>query len=302
MAVTSSNDTGNRKKVRWYLKLRNKYRLVILNEESFEEKLSFKVSRLNAFVVIGMLAIVLIFFTIYLIAFTGLREYIPGYSNASVQRNLYELQLKADSIETALKSSNLYIENMKKILSGDVPESGYSNAETNDTTNHFKYSNINISRSPEDSMLRLQYEEENRYLLNNQVETLEKSAVSLNKMNFFTPIKGIVTNHFDASRQHFGLDLAAPRNEAVKAAYDGVVFFSEWTAETGNVLAIQHPANVITVYKHNSVLLRKQGAFVRAGETISIIGNSGELSTGPHLHFEIWINGTAVDPEKFMSF
>ncbi len=121
-------------------------------------------------------------------------------------------------------------------------------------------------------------------------------------MNFFTPIKGIVTNHFDASKQHFGVDLAAPRNEAVKAAYDGVVFFSEWTAETGNVLAIQHPANVITVYKHNSVLLRKQGAFVRAGETISIIGNSGELSTGPHLHFEIWINGTAVDPEKFMSF
>lgn len=302
MAVTSSNDTGNKKKVPWYLKLRNKYRLVLLNEESFEEKLSFKLSRLNAFVVIGMLAIVLIFFTIYLIAFTGLREYIPGYSNASVQRNLYELQLKADSIETALKNKNLYIENMKQILSGEVPESTYLNPVKADTTNRFKYSNINLSRSPEDSLLRVQYEEENRYLLNNQVETLDKSVVSLNKMNFFTPIKGVVTNHFDASRQHFGVDLAAPRNEAVKAAYDGVVFFSEWTAETGNVLAIQHPANVITVYKHNSVLLRKQGAFVRAGETISIIGNSGEFSSGPHLHFEIWINGTAADPEKFMSF
>ena len=302
MAVTSLNDSGNKKKVPWYLKLRNKYRLVILNEDSFEEKLSFKLSRLNVFVISGMLAIVLIFFTIYLIAFTGLREYIPGSSNASVQRNLYELQLKADSIETVLKSSNIYIDNMKMILNDEVPGTGFSNAEPKDTTSQFNYSNINISRSPEDSLLRLQYEQENRYLLNNQVESVGKSAVSLNKMNFFTPIKGIVTNHFDASKQHFGVDLAAPRNEAVKAAYDGVVFFSEWTAETGNVLAIQHPANVITVYKHNSVLLRKQGAFVRAGETISIIGNSGELSTGPHLHFEIWINGTAVDPEKFMSF
>ncbi|MDD3744553.1 MAG: M23 family metallopeptidase, partial [Lentimicrobiaceae bacterium] len=289
MSVIPSNEAGSKKKVPWHSKLRNKYRLVILNEDSFEEKLSFKLSRLNVFVIIGMLTIVLIFFTIYLIAFTGLREYIPGYSDASVHRSLYELQLKADSVETALKSRNLYIENMKKILSGDVPDDVNLGEQQRDTINHAQYKGINIVRSPEDSMLRQQYEQENQYLLSNQVETGKQSAISLNKINFFTPIKGTVTNHFDASQQHFGVDLVAARNEAVKAAYDGVVFFSEWTAETGHVIAIQHPANIITVYKHNAVLLRRQGAFVRAGESISIIGNSGELSSGPHLHFEIWI-------------
>lgn len=302
MAVIPSNDPGSEKKVPWYFKLRNKYRLVILNEDSFEEKLSFKLSRMNVFVIIGMLAIVLIFFTTYLIAFTPLREFIPGYSNANVQRNLYELQLKADSIETALKSRDLYINNMKRILSGESVETGTPTAVAKDTSKRFKYSSINLSRSPEDSLLRVQYESETRYLLNNQTQATEKSPLTLNKMSFFTPIKGVITSKFDASKQHFGIDLAAPRNEAVKAAYDGVVFFAEWTAETGNVIAIQHPANIITVYKHNSVLLRKQGAFVRAGETISIIGNSGEFTTGPHLHFELWINGTAANPEKYISF
>lgn len=297
-----TSDSNDERKVRWYHKLRDKYRLVILNEDTFEEKLSFKLSRLNVFVVSGTLAIILIFLTTYLIAFTPLREYIPGYSSANLQKDLYELQVRTDSIGEALKNRDLYISNLKSLLSGEVVPVPDQPVVQADSLVRSGYSRISNLRSKEDSMLRKEYEQENLYNLNVDSRSSQRQNTPVSKLNFYTPVKGIVTNRFDASRRHYGIDIATRQNEAVKAAYDGVVFFSEWTAETGNVIAIQHSGAVITVYKHNSVLLRKQGAYVRAGESIAIIGNTGEYSTGPHLHFELWINSSPVDPEKYLTF
>lgn len=290
------------KKIRWYQKLRDKYRLIILNEDTFEEKLSFRLSRLNVFVVIGMLAIILVFLTSYLIAFTPLREYIPGYKDTNVQEELYELQLKADSLEQAVKAKGLYIDNMRIILQGENPEEQQITETKADSASRANFKGISNKKTRADSLLRADYEAQNRYNISVGKKGLSRSDLPLSKLNFFTPLKGLITNKFNASLQHFGVDVAAASNEAVKAAYDGTVVFSAWTAETGNVIVIQHVGNVVSVYKHNSVLLRKQGAFVRAGESIAIVGDSGEYSTGPHLHFELWINGLPVNPENYMIF
>lgn len=289
-------------KVKWYRKLRDKYRLVILNDDTFEEKLSFRLSRLNVFVVTGMLAIIFIFLTTYLIAFTPLKEYIPGYSDTGVQEEIYELTLHADSLEQAMGAKDVYIENMRKIVTGDID---YPDGKSggSDTVNHQKYNNITIKKSKEDSLLRAEYDQSNKYSLNPATDDNRKNySTTVGIPVFFTPVKGIITNHFNASGNHFGVDIAAAKNEAIKAVYDGTVIFSEWSSSTGHVIAIQHMNNVISIYKHNSVILKKQGSFVKAGESIAIIGESGEFSTGPHLHFELWMNGNPVNPENFVIF
>jgi len=290
------------KRVRWYHKLRDKYRLIILDEDSFEEKLSFRLSRLNVFIVVGMMAIILVFLTSYLIAFTPLREFIPGYKDTSIQKELYELQLKADSIEQAVKSKDLFIRNMKRVLSGEELSEVDQPLVKADSAKRSDYAKINNARSREDSLLRNEYEAQNLYNIKSGDKESSDKNITLNRLSFFTPLKGLITNRFNPLQQHFGIDIASARNESVKAAYNGTVIFSEWTAETGHVIAVQHSGNIITVYKHNSVLLRRQGAFVRAGESIAIVGESGEYSTGPHLHFELWINGKAVNPEDYMVF
>lgn len=289
------------KRVHWYQKLLDKYRLVILNDDTFEEKLSFRLSRMNVFVVTGMIAIILIFLTSYLIAFTPLKEYIPGYNDTNVQEELYELQLKADSLEKAFKSKDLYITNMRRVLSGEIEDSEPVN-NLKDSLNPNKYSNITIKKSKEDSLLRSEYESSNKYNLvsNPANETRNNSDIGIAR--FFSPVKGIVTNKFNANAKHYGVDIVAPKNEAIKAVYDGTVIFSEWSSQTGHVIAVQHTNNVISIYKHNSVILKKQGVRVKAGESIAIIGESGEYSTGPHLHFELWINGSAVNPENYIIF
>ncbi|KAF0202153.1 MAG: metalloendopeptidase-like membrane [Bacteroidetes bacterium] len=295
-------EAGNEANIRWYHKLRAKYRLIILNEDSFEEKVSFRLSRLNVFIVTGALAIILIFLTIYLIAFTPLREYIPGYSDTGIQRDLYELQLRADSIETALMQKDLFIVNMRKLISGEAVDSVYNPLPASDSATRANYARISLSKSKEDSILRADYERENLYNIRTNDNSKDSRKASLSTISFFTPVKGVITSRFDASKNHYGIDIVSGQNEAVKAAFDGVVFFSEWTSETGNVIAVQHPGNIVTVYKHCAVLLRKQGAFVRAGESIAIVGDSGSLTTGPHLHFELWINSAPVDPELYMTF
>lgn len=301
MASRKKNNDLPEKKLRWYHKLRDKYRLVILDEDTFEERISFRLSRLNVFVITGMLAIIFIFLTTYLIAFTPLKEYIPGYTDTDVQEELYELQLRADSLEKAFISKDLFIANMRKVMMGEVGTDAKS-TPVSDTTDHYKYSNISIKKSKEDSLLRQEYESSNKYSLISREGGDKRTSSSIGIPSFFTPVKGIITNKFNAANRHYGVDIVAGKNEAIKAVYDGTVIFSEWSSTTGNVVAVQHINNVISVYKHNSVILRKQGSVVRAGESIAIIGESGEYATGPHLHFELWINGNPVNPEKFVIF
>lgn len=289
------------KKKKWIHKLRNKYRLVIMNDETYEERLSFRLSRLNVFVFTGAIAILLIILTIYIIAFTPLREYIPGYTDVSLQKNIYDLQLRADSLEQTCRVNDLYIHNINNIIMGKeiveaLPELPESTAN---------YDSIKLERSVEDSLLRAEMESQDQYNIAyyNEPEELYKGKVtSIANFNFFTPLKGIITNNFNPAENHYGVDIVAKRNDAIKATLDGTVIFADWTLETGYIIGIQHQRNLISVYKHNSSLLKKEGNVVKAGEPIAIIGESGELSTGPHLHFELWFNGKPINPRDYLTF
>lgn len=280
-------------------RIRDQYRLVILNEDTLEERLSFKLSRLNVFIAIGILSILLVLITTYIIAFTPLKEYIPGYTDVTLQRRIYELQLRSDSIDYALQAQEKYVENIKKVLMGDFGDE--RDMKPVDTAQVRNYRNIRDRRSPEDSLLRVEYENASKYNLFKSDRPSGKNEL-LTNLTFFSPIKGSITGDFKPLAKHFGIDIVSSRNEVIKSAQSGTVIFASWTVETGYVIAIQHPGNVITVYKHNSVLLKKQGNIVHAGEAIAIIGETGEFATGPHLHFEIWINGIPVNPTDYIVF
>ena len=274
-------------------KLRNKYRLVILNDDTFEEKLSLKLSRLNVFFVVGFLFIFLITATTLLISLTPLREYIPGYSSTALRRKAFELSLATDSLERQLNYNQRYLLNIRNIIEGK-PVLNFEDTAISDS---IVKAELNKSVSKEDSMLRLMVEEEEQFNI-----ASGSGNSQLKNLSFFSPIKGLITNHFNPRENHLGLDVVAKKNEVIKSCQDGIVVFSEWTSETGYTIIIQHRGNFISVYKHNSSLLKEQGENVKAGEPIAIIGNSGELTTGPHLHFELWYDGNPVNPENYISF
>jgi len=280
-------------------RIRDQYRLVLLNEETLEERISFKLSRLNVFIAVGLMSIILVFITTYIIAFTPLKEYIPGYTDVTLQRRIYELQLRSDSVAFAMRAQEKYLQNLKIVLGGNLPNE--RQMVPVDTTQAHKYQNIKDKRSPEDSILRTEYDNASKYNLFRSDKSTGKGS-SMRNLTFFSPVKGIVTSEFEPLRKHFGIDIVAARDEVIKAVQDGTVIFSGWTVETGYVIAIQHPGNVISIYKHNSVLLKKEGNIVHAGESVAIIGESGELSTGPHLHLELWINGMPVNPNDYIVF
>lgn len=294
-------DTKKKKQKKWYFKLRNKYRLVILNDESYEEKFSFRLSRLNVFVTIGFTAIFLIVITIFLIAFTPLREYIPGYTDVTLSRRINALLAKTDSLENVTRQKAAYVDNIKRIIDGE--EIPYDSLGTNPQTTAPDADQIRYTRSIEDSLLREEYHLETSFdLYYNDNDELNLARQTLSSQFFFNPLEGIVTSEFDLGGKHYGIDIVSKPNETVKATLDGTVIFADWSIETGYTLSIQHQGNFISVYKHNSVLLKEQGAFVKAGDPIAIVGESGELSTGAHLHFELWYNGTPVNPRDYVAF
>ena len=282
-------------------KLSNKYRLVILNDETYEERLSFRLSRLNVFISVGVTAIVLIILTIFLIAFTPLREYIPGYTDVTLSRRVNQLIRKTDSLETITRQKNIYIENIKRIIEGREIIEDTARIGTPET--NVDYDTIAYARSAEDSILRLEYDNETAFdLYYNENAELSLSTKSKSDYIFFNPLNGFISSEFDISVQHYGIDIVSKKNEVVKATQDGTVIFANWTVATGYTISIQHPGNFISVYKHNSVLMKVQGNMVKAGEPIAIVGESGELTTGAHLHFELWHNGTAVNPREYIAF
>ncbi len=275
--------------------LKSRYKLVFLNEDTFEERASFTLRPLTIFVSVGITIILLIVLTTLLIAFTGLREYIPGYSDVKMKRQLFTLMQRSDSMQVALNARDLYIDNIRNIVNGTLK---------NDSTDKkppasAKVENVNsLKKSREDSLLRNEIEGRDKFTLS--AITSESSGIS--SFLFFPPVKGMITNRFNAIGKHYGIDIAGNPNEAVKATLDGTVILANFTSETGWVIAIQHSNNFISFYKHNSSLLKKAGDYVKAGDVIAIIGNSGEQSTGPHLHFELWSNGSPLDPQKYVAF
>lgn len=273
-------------------KLLYKYRLVILNENTFEEKISFKLSRLNVFITGSLFIICLIALTTLLIAFTPLREYIPGYSSTKLKKQATELTYKTDSLVTVLNYTNKYLDNIRKVLRGDI-----SNTQLNRDSIFEQFridpSSIDLTPIKEDSILRAQVALEDKYNL------FQKNAQNVTQI-LFTPLEGSISQDYDLNTKHYAVDIVAPKGTPVKSVADGMVIFSEWTAETGYVILLEHQDGLLSVYKHNGSLNKAQGDLVKAGEVIASVGDTGELSTGPHLHFELWHNGSPVNPRNFI--
>lgn len=275
-------------------KLLHKYRLVILNENTFEEKISFKLNRLNVFVTGTFFIIILIGLTTLLIAFTPLREYIPGYSSTRLKRQATELTYKTDSLVNVLNYTNRYLDNVRMVLRGEI-ENNEFNRDSLFQQYKLDPSTINLEPIQEDLDLRKEVELEDKYNL------FEPSMSNLTGM-LFKPVEGPITGNYDADKKHYAIDIVAPQDTPVKAVADGTVIFAEWTSETGYVIILEHKDNLISVYKHNGSLSKGQGDIVRSGEVIAAVGNTGELSTGPHLHFELWLNGKPTNPYDFIDF
>ena len=288
-----------KKKQKLLDRLKIRYRLVFMRDDTFEEKMVLRLSRLNVLVVGISLAVLVVFLTTFIIAFTPLREYIPGYgSEYSTRESLMLLSMRTDSLEQALEDKDEYVRNLKNIMEGRP--SDMDNPVRPDSMR--QYGNVDYKPSAEDSLLRREFEQ-NDYSLSSSGEPSQPSAGSIASFFFFIPLKGIISNGYNAAGGHYGIDIVtANRDDAVKAVLDGTVIFSSWSLEAGNVIVVQHTSNLLSVYKHNSVLLRKQGAHVRAGEVIAIVGNSGEQSSGPQLHFELWFNGSPVNPREYIAF
>lgn len=282
-------------------KLRYKYRLVLINEDNFEQKISFRLSKLNVIFVVGLFSVFWIGVMIYLLAYTSLREYIPGYTDPNLAVKVYEMQVALDSLENRHNKENLYLQNIQRVLRGEDLEDSLHQSPTE----NFDYSGIENTISEEDSILRAEVESQtayNVYFYDAQSTDYERKILIKGPMVFFKPINGIITNHFNSAIKHYGIDFVAERNDAIKTIYDGTVIFADWTINTGYIIAVQHPNNFISVYKHNSALLKLQGDIVKSGDPIAIIGDSGEQSSGPHLHFELWANGSPVNPLDYINF
>lgn len=279
-----------------YEKLKSKYRLVIMRDTTFEEVWFMRLSRLNVITLISTSVFVIAAIIVSLIVYTPLKEWIPGYPDAEMTRNIRLNALRLDSLEYQLYLKDQFIENMHTIMTGGEPQ----DYETNPTELPVSAENIRDIRSAEDSLLRMQVEEQQRFNLS----LLETAAVSgkLSDLYFFPPVSGMITRAYDAAQTHFGVDISVSGDRLVKAVLDGTVLISDYTVETGHVLVIQHEHELISVYKHNEQLMKKAGEVVLAGQAIAVAGNSGSITTGIHLHFELWRNGQPINPEEYISF
>jgi len=257
---------NEKKKRNW----RDKYRFSVSNDTTFEEVWRIRLTKYNSFLLITFLVFFIIGSTAALIAFTNLREFIPGYPDVEMRRNILLSAIRLDSLEKELDLRDNYFDNLNSIISGREPVNIYT---LRDTARN--YGTITFVDSPEDSALRVQVENNERYNLTLSPVTPE-AVTSLAGLHFFPPVKGIVSAKFDPLLRHFGTDIVTRPNSYVDAALDGTVIFTGWTLETGYVIQLQHSNNIVSVYKHNASLLKSIGDQVRTGEAIAVVGDSGE--------------------------
>jgi len=283
-------------------KLKHNYRLVIMNNETFEEIGSYQLSLLNVYIIISSIVVIVAILVSSIIIFTPIKTYIPGYGDVRAHEEILKLNKELDEIMVIVEAQKIYNDNIRSILQGEVMQTEEA-AEA--ATNIPLDSLTNVDRIVEDDLLRKEIELDEqlqeREILSKTV-SYSPNEVPLVQMYFIPPATGVISENFAPNIKHYGIDILAPKNTPVKVVMDGYVFVADWTLETGNTIGVQHPNNLISFYKHNSSLLKKVGTFVKAGEAIAIIGNSGELSTGPHLHFELWHKGKPIDPSDYIIF
>ena len=284
-------------------KLRHTYRLVVMNNETFEEIGSYRLTLMNVYIFLSTIVVVVALFVILVIAFTPVKKYIPGYGDVSANEELNRLNLELEELEKLQKGHESYFNNVQRMLVGDVQK-----AEDVPETTPISPDSLLEADDPQfaevDEQIRKEVEQQEIGEVARQSRTTNFSprSVPLEQLFFTPPLTGEISAGFMPDKNHYGIDVLAPKNTAVKAAMDGYVFLSDWTLETGNTIGIQHSNSIITFYKHNSENLKKAGSYVKAGEAVAIIGNTGTLTDGPHLHFELWHKGKAIDPVDYINF
>lgn len=273
-------------------KLTFKYRFVVLNEDTFEERFSFKLNRLNAFILGGIFSVLLVTLTILFIVFTPLKEYVQGYSSTELKKEASELVYKVDSLNQVLSVNDLYIENIQQVLKGEIKRVSFNK---DSVLNQFKIDEIDFAPSTVDSAFRAEVEQQDRF-------SVFEEATRNTDIVFTAPIKGEITENYNDREKHFAIDIAVEKDTPVKAVADGTVIFRGFTADTGYVIVIEHNQGFISVYKHNSTIFKEQGDLVISGEVIASAGSTGNLSTASHLHFELWNDGYPVNPANYINF
>ncbi|MGB5383541.1 MAG: M23 family metallopeptidase [Lutimonas sp.] len=273
-------------------KLTFKYRFVVLNEDTFEERFSFRLNRLSAFVFGSLFSIFLILLTTTLIAFTPLKEYIPGYSSSKLKKDAAILNYKVDSLSYMLDYNNLFIQNVQQVLKGEIAPNEFNNDSMILVSS---MDEVDLAPSELDSAFRAEIEREERF-------NVFEAATKRTDIVFTSPVKGRITDRYNPKEKHFAVDIALDKNTPVKSIADGTVIFKGFTADTGYVIIIEHVNGILSVYKHNSTILKNQGDLVKAGEAVAIAGSTGDLSTATHLHFELWEGGYTVNPENYIDF
>lgn len=284
---------------KWIDRMKDTYRLVIMNDETFEEVGSYRLSLLNVYVLLSTVVVLTAAIVVALVIFTPVKRYIPGYGSASASSELVRLKKQVDEMEKELEAQTKYTENFRKILVGDVQ----APAPEPEEVPEFHDSLLKVERVEEDEQLRQEMKLDD---IRGRIESGQNLSgvndVPIEQIYFTAPVNGEISAQYMPEKEHFGIDIIAPKNTPIKAVMDGIVIQSDWTLETGNTIGIQHSNNLITFYKHNSILLKKVGNKVKAGEAIAIIGNTGTLTSGPHVHFEIWYKSKPVNPVDYMLF
>lgn len=278
--------------------LTNRYLLIIRNEENFAEKRTFSFNYARILLIMALGFIITLLLSIYLVT-SVLEQWLdPRHAQMLANRQLIDLSMRIDSLEMEMNAKDNYISSIQRVLSGEIESEGNESGRQEINVIVPGESYFSERLDPADSLLRAEFETADLGLLTFR----ENTADELSEIYLFNPIQGMVSQSFNARSSHFGTDIVGKENEPIKTVADGVVIFASWTLDGGYVIAIQHRGSLVSVYKHNSELLKNVGNFVSSGETIAIIGNTGELTTGPHLHFELWHKGNPLNPENFFTF
>jgi len=280
------------KKAAFWKKMRFKYKLSFLNENTLEEVFALRLSRLSGLLTLLVFAVFIITLTAIVIIKTPIRNYLPGYLDSEIRQEIIVNALRTDSLQQKLLVQSKYLTNVNSILRGDMQ---VDQVHKIDSVNG---ANINLEKSKRTAEFVRNYEDEEKYNLN----AMQTSQPRPDDAFFYKPVKGVVSSAFNLQEKHYGIDIAAKPKESVLATMKGTVIYAGFDPNFGYVIQIQHPNGYVSIYKHNALLLKKEGDSVDNGEVIALVGNTGSLSTGEHLHFELWYRGRPVDPSQYINF
>ncbi|MDR3219037.1 MAG: M23 family metallopeptidase [Dysgonamonadaceae bacterium] len=281
------------KKMAFWKRIRFKYKLSFLNENTLEEVFSFRLSRLSGFLALVVFAALLIALTSVVIIKTPIRNYLPGYMASEIRQEMIDNSLKTDSLEQHLHIQSKYLDNIRAILRGDMKVDEIPKIDSLRDN-----ANVDLEKSKTTAKFIRNFEEEEKYNLN----ALNTNANRPDIIMFFRPVNGLISSAFSLKEKHYGIDIATTPKSSVVSTTKGTVIYTGFDANAGYVIQIQHQNGYVSVYKHNASLLKRQGDEVNGGETIALAGSTGNYSTGDHLHFELWYKGKPVDPKEYINF